>query len=188
MLIYKRTHAGTLMAHHVDSPLPRKLRTLLIAIDGKSTVKTYVNSLTSFGDVEALLDSLRASGLIEDASGEPPQILTEQAYSTFETALDHRPIAALSQVSRPVQQLAATKTVVYQASSESLSHIVSLMSDFVTDHFSPHSLDIILSLESLQSIAEVKENMPGYAALIQPVGQAARDHLAALNAALNIHL
>lgn len=65
MIIYVRTAAGNEAALNHNSALPRKLRTLLIAIDGRTRAGTYVNSLSSFGDVDALLGSLREAGLIE---------------------------------------------------------------------------------------------------------------------------
>ena len=65
MTVYVRTAAGNDAALNTDFPLPRKLRTLLISIDGRSTLDTYVNSLSSFGDVAALLESLVQVGLIQ---------------------------------------------------------------------------------------------------------------------------
>ncbi len=64
MILYKRTDAGNAVALDPRSPLPRKLRTLLIAVDGKTWRDTYVNSLSSFGDVAALLESLEQQGYI----------------------------------------------------------------------------------------------------------------------------
>lgn len=67
MSVYRRTALGNEAALNRESALPRKLRTLLIAIDGKTRLNTYVNSLHSFGDVEALLESLLQAGLVEVA-------------------------------------------------------------------------------------------------------------------------
>lgn len=65
MTIYIRTAAGNEAALNPRSSLPRKLRTLLIGIDGRTRVGTYINCLSSFGDVDALLSSLHEAGLIE---------------------------------------------------------------------------------------------------------------------------
>ncbi len=65
MLLYKRTAAGNAAALDPKSPLPRKLRTLLISIDGKTVQSTYVRTLSAFGDVSALLESLAQQGYIE---------------------------------------------------------------------------------------------------------------------------
>ena len=65
MTIYTRTPQGQAAALNPNSALPRKLRTLLISIDGKTSIETYVSSLSSFGDVASLLESLLNAGLIE---------------------------------------------------------------------------------------------------------------------------
>jgi hypothetical protein len=72
MTTYTRTNLGNEAALNPDSPLPRKLRTLLIAIDGRTTLQVYVNSLSSFGDVESLMDSLLQAGLIEVVTSHRP--------------------------------------------------------------------------------------------------------------------
>ena len=45
--------------------LPRRLRGLVLAIDGRQTIRTYIATLKGFGDVEALLTELATLGLIE---------------------------------------------------------------------------------------------------------------------------
>ena len=77
MPIYIRTTAGNEAALNPNSALPRKLRTLLISIDGRTRLGTYVNSLSSFGDVEALIQSLLQADLIKVMS--PPSLLGDAA-------------------------------------------------------------------------------------------------------------
>jgi hypothetical protein len=72
MPIYTRTQRGHAAALNADSPLPRKLRTLLIAIDGYTDSHTYISSLSAFGDVQTLLESLLNAGLIEVGRGHGP--------------------------------------------------------------------------------------------------------------------
>ncbi len=72
MTTYTRTTLGNQAALNPDSPLPRKLRTLLIAIDGRTSLDVYVNSLSSFGDVESLMESLLQAGLIEGVTSHRP--------------------------------------------------------------------------------------------------------------------
>jgi hypothetical protein len=72
MPIYTRTQRGHAAALNADSPLPRKLRTLLIAIDGYTDSSTYISSLSAFGDVQTLLESLLNAGLIEVGRGTGP--------------------------------------------------------------------------------------------------------------------
>ena len=53
------------------STLPRKMRTLLIAIDGQTDESTYASGLSSFGDVPMLLRSLLDTGLLEIVPAAP---------------------------------------------------------------------------------------------------------------------
>lgn len=68
MILYTRTASGTKHALDPLSPLPRKMRSLLISIDGKTSRDTYVHNLSLFGDVSALLDSLELQGYITSVS------------------------------------------------------------------------------------------------------------------------
>lgn len=70
MPVYVRTAAGNEAALNPNSALPRKLRTLLISVDGRTRLGTYVSSLSSFGDVEALIQSLLQAGLIQETDAQ----------------------------------------------------------------------------------------------------------------------
>jgi hypothetical protein len=64
--VFQRTALGQQTSRDANSPIPRTLRTLLMSIDGKTTVDTYQRFLGSFGDVSALLEALQAGGYIEE--------------------------------------------------------------------------------------------------------------------------
>ncbi len=68
MKVYKRTSEGQWAAFDEQSPLPRKLKILLKAVNGKAPEDVYIKSLSAFGDVHALLQSLEQAGLIADRS------------------------------------------------------------------------------------------------------------------------
>jgi hypothetical protein len=68
MTIYRRTPAGAAAALNSRSTLPRKMRTLLIAVNGQTDESTYASGLSSFGDVPVLLRSLLDAGLLEVVS------------------------------------------------------------------------------------------------------------------------
>ncbi len=72
MTVYARTEEGQLAAYSADSALPRKLRSILKVIDGKTTIEVYVESLRAFGDVRGVLKSLDIAGLIRPMSQLPP--------------------------------------------------------------------------------------------------------------------
>ena len=52
------------MLRDSKSALPRRSRTLLISIDGKTDSAIYAASLSTFGDVPALIESMLRAGLI----------------------------------------------------------------------------------------------------------------------------
>ena len=56
------------------------------------------------------------------------------------------------------------------------------MSDFVSERLPADSLEIILTLEGLGSVEQVLASLKGYEALVLPVGEPARRHLAELRA------
>ncbi len=68
MTVYQRTPEGKWAAYSTESPLPRKLKILLKAINGTVTEDVYATNLSAFGDVRELLRSLAQAGLIEDAN------------------------------------------------------------------------------------------------------------------------
>jgi hypothetical protein len=72
MTVYMRTEEGQLAAYSADSVLPRKLRSLLKVIDGKTSLDVYSHTLHSFGDVRGVLKSLDLAGLIRPMSQLPP--------------------------------------------------------------------------------------------------------------------
>jgi hypothetical protein len=63
-LIYERTAKGMAASRDPSSELPRMMKTLLMAVDGKTTVAMFQKLLPNFGDVGALLDGLQANGLV----------------------------------------------------------------------------------------------------------------------------
>ncbi len=61
-----------------------------------------------------------------------------------------------------------------------LANVISLMSDFVTEHLPDRSVEVVLALENLTSVGQVLSSLDDYRALIAPLGDAAQQHLAAL--------
>ena len=71
--------------------------------------------------------------------------------------------------------LRPTEAVYYE-----LANVISLMSDFVTQHLPDRSVEIVLALESLASVRQVRSSLDDYRALINPLGDVAQQHLAEL--------
>jgi hypothetical protein len=66
-----------------------------------------------------------------------------------------------------------------------LGNVISLMSDFVTQHLPERSLEIVLALESMASIGQIVSSLDDYRALIIPMGDVAHHHLAELQRMLD---
>jgi hypothetical protein len=60
-----RTQSGDAVVQRNPRELPRRLRVLLLAIDGSHTVQLYVQTLKGFGDIADLLVELMAFGLVQ---------------------------------------------------------------------------------------------------------------------------
>ena len=69
MSIFVRTEEGQEAAYSPQSALPRKLKSILKVIDGRTTVDAFEKNLSSFGDVRAILQSLDMAGLIKLIDG-----------------------------------------------------------------------------------------------------------------------
>lgn len=60
-----RTPEAAAIVRREPREIPRRLRGLLLAIDGRHTARTYIERLRGFGDVEALLVELISLGLVQ---------------------------------------------------------------------------------------------------------------------------
>ena len=66
-----------------------------------------------------------------------------------------------------------------------LRNAISLMSDFVTTHLPAESIEIVLTLEGLNSVAQVVAKLNDYTAMIAPAGATVTPHLNELRALLS---
>jgi hypothetical protein len=109
MTVYQRTPEGKWAAYHADSPLPRKLKILLKAINGTLTEDVYATNLSAFGDVRELLRSLVQAGLIEESNQRnshavpnPAAIMVKLEQLVRRFSLPQKDEAAFSPVRAPV--------------------------------------------------------------------------------------
>lgn len=219
MNLYKRTAAGNTAALDHNSALPRKLRTLLISVDGRTRQSTYVKTLSSFGDVAALLDSLMQQGYIELVAADHEAPTSQTEWQVTHAPTTTRPDAANPRAPSPhaldsafkvagirnadppsddvsswdrfqpeprpynpapsssAAALAQRAGVPPSSAQYQLRSAISLMSDFVTTHLPNDALEIVLTLEGLNSVEQVITSLKGYQAMIVPTGSAATHHL-----------
>jgi hypothetical protein len=71
-IVYERTAKGMAASRDPASALPRMMKTLLMAVDGKTNVAMFQQLLPNFGDVAALFDALQANGLVAPRDAAKP--------------------------------------------------------------------------------------------------------------------
>ena len=69
--VYIKTRLGRLEAAEAASSLPRRLRTLLILVDGRRSIADFRRGLTRFRNLDECFDMLRKMGFIETL---PPRL------------------------------------------------------------------------------------------------------------------
>ncbi len=112
MTVYVRTEDGQLAAYSPDSALPRKLRSLLKVIDGKTTLDVYTESLHAFGDVRGVMQSFVMAGLIrplgQSAAYVPERQPERQPQRLPERQPEPEPVTA----PEPVSMWSSAKTMI----------------------------------------------------------------------------
>ncbi len=202
MVTYVRTHEGQVAAYSQDSAIPRKLRSLLKVIDGKTTLDVYINSLRAFGDVQGILKSLNMAGLIQpqaQASAAPALPGTNDASGDWVNTRARGPatnptsaFAASTRFEASTQaSFTATRrdsAALGQARAQVLATAVERMSDFVLINAPEHAFVVLKEVESLTTLEQLAVMLGGYEQLISHLGTPAFEHLAYLNKLLREHL
>ena len=206
MTVYVRTEEGQLAAYSPDSALPRKLRSLLKVIDGKTTVAVYTNSLRAFGDVQGVLRSFDMAGLIRPlalpASYVPVQVQVPEPavqpasaaeppsrWSAAKAMIGNKlaqPKFKSSQPSLPNnptihvygQSVMPTRDMLSNPTGpQALARAVDLMSDFVLINAPTQAMMVLKELEQLQTLEQLAVTLGGYEQVISHVGAPAQAHL-----------
>lgn len=205
--LYVRTSAGRVVAFNPATKLPKSLKSLLQAIDGRTESRTIARQFADFGNVESLLEQLESAGLIESKSA-------AQRTSSFGQDADEiwglprathtRPVLHAVPSTKPIglaiNALLATParredawevtsaSGLDDAPSRSLEEsmleltqqIADIMATFVLTYLPNQAYGLLKELESLRSPAQLKATLPGYEALVVTVGQTGREHIAHL--------
>lgn len=179
MTIFVRTSLGNAAIRSNSDPgLTRRLRSLLIAIDGKADSRIYIASLSAniYGDVAGLLESLRSAGMIrpvgsvETSGGTAVADLPFIGSQLVEAAPVTRisPVVAVvassqADVSAPLPAESATQT------AEKTRAAVALMSDFVENHVPSDMNELMFAIDQLSTPNEVLAMLPDYAQQLTPL-------------------
>ena len=190
MTVYLRTGEGQAAAYDPHSALPRKLKSLLKLIDGKTSLAMLEESLRAFGDVRGLVQSLEAAGLIKplfdgvkaERSGSEPTSRMSHDSATHPPAT--RSPFGQSQLSTRFPGGGASDAL----RSQALRKAEDIMSDFVLTHLPEQSFGLLKELEALTSLEQLAATLGGYEQVVSQVGGASREHLAQLEQILREHL
>jgi hypothetical protein len=184
MPIYQRTEEGQWAAYNPESALPRKLKSLLKVIDGKTSMAVYVETLSAFGDVQAVFASMFAARLIEPVTAsEMVRVNAPQPAPVQEILLQPTPSYDWSQTVQPatlstnVAQNSKLDTMQKLEAQSALAHAVGLMSDFILVHLPAQAMDVLRELEELQSIEQLAATFGGYEQIVGQAGPASQAHL-----------
>ena len=175
MTLYARTPEGQVAAYSPDSALPRKLKSLLKLVDGKTELEVLVQSLQAFGDVRGVLQSLHAAGLLRLAvdgnTGVPLPRLTDSFLGRD---------AASGPDTLPVSRH-STMMVAPDAANpmrkQALARAVDLMASFVLTHIPGESFSVLKELEALESLEQLGATLGGYEQVIAHTGPQKEEHL-----------
>lgn len=213
MAVFARTEEGQDAAYSPQSALPRKLKSILKVIDGRTTMATFEQNLSSFGDVQAILQSLQMAGLIKQIEHDPVRAAgkTGQRTELPTLRMPTAPIAsddtallaqwantrnASSEQSNSVDTQAwhASEMAVQmmpqvrQQHSAALQDILDTMSNFVLTHLPGQSFQILREIEEITSLELLAVTLGGYEQMVASVGEPSVLHLKSIKQTLRDNL
>ena len=187
MTLYARTPEGQVAAYSADSALPRKLKSLLKLVDGKTDLEVLVDSLQAFGDVRGVLQSLHAAGLLKVMAADGKAGAPTPRHADSTPAQESASGPDTIQVSRHSTMMVAPDAA-NPARKQALARAVDLMASFVLIHIPVGSVGILKELESMESLEQLGATLGGYEQVIVHVGPTAQDHLSQIRQILREYL
>lgn len=209
MTVFIRTSKGQQAAYEPGSELPRKLRSILKLIDGRTSLGVFEQNLKSFGDVRSIFYSLIEAGLIAEAAADGEyangnfynndadrQLLQPRTPSnwmpTRSPYADQPPLslAATSDLLGAYAHLnAETPAPVTDEKKEiALKSVVNDMSGFVLTHMPDQSFLLLKEIEEIASIEMLAATLGGYEQMVSHLGYAGEAHLQAIRQTVREYL
>jgi hypothetical protein len=216
-VVFERTPQGLVVAKAPDEArLPPRLRTLLLAVDGRTTVGQFMPFLTGLAPLPEKFLELEKLGLLRRKASSvalrsgaevaaPVLRLDEAALRTLQTSY-----AAASQpaaVPMPPAQITPANLANFEAELKLLEHmmrspalqsdagtvaasatlagppsytladILAEMEQFLARTAGIDGLPVSLMLEQIQSVQQLRQELDGYAELVQPYGDVGHAHV-----------
>lgn len=220
-IVFERTPAGAVAIKTAGDTLPRPLRTLLLAIDGRSPVSQYVPFLTAlaplsekFSELEALGLARRRAVAADDMAGrfDRPaaqgtaltQVSEEELrnFASQQFSMTTAPIAppdaddfaaqlrALAfnddRVDMSRQSVALTAPNPRPALQRPLlADLLAQMQAYLSQAIGMEGLPVALMLEQITSLAQLRQELPSYQALLASYGASPAAHIQSLTQQLD---
>jgi hypothetical protein len=208
--VYARTQEGQEAAYSAQSALPRKLKSILKVVDGKTRTQVFEQNLRSFGDVPAILRSLEMAGLLHSVS-------TDAAQIRFNVELDEEERGKLKMASKSADW-AATRNPLDRASyqpdfslenqsrtftskmpdslmqaaeqkkTEVLAGVLDAMSNFVLTHAPEQAFQILKEIEEISSLEILAATLGGYEQMVSHLGENSIQHMRHIKSVLRDNL
>ena len=134
-----------------ESGMPRRLRSLLMVVDGKSPFKTYVDTLNNHGDVGELYQALEEAGYISRIPAPGGRAAS---------APRQRQSVGVSEKDLPVRRPAATKVAAPADDPQIFAELVGHITNVVSDELGGDALELLLALEALETPADLMRLTP----------------------------
>jgi hypothetical protein len=209
MTVYARTERGHHAAYDPQSELPRKLKSILRVIDGKTTDDVYSEKLHAFGDVRGMLHSLNMAGFIQPVPSGAHHVRSNSGISDAERAVLMQPrstddwsatrsahASSIFQTTRVGSGIEPDTVALPQSSSlqfelksaRALQSATDLMGSFVLTHLPEQSFQILKELEQVNSLEMLAVMLSGYEQMISHLGTGCDQHLAHIKQILRDNL
>jgi hypothetical protein len=198
MTIYAKTDSGQQAAYDPQSELPRKLKSILKVIDGKTDDDIYIEKLQAFGDVRGMLHALTLAGLVQPVASGPRQVRSNDGISDADRSALMRPrstddwsatkIADIDSRFQSTQMRLgndpdtvalpqASSLTAERRSARALDSAIQLMGSFVLTYMPEQSSHILNQLEDIASLEMLAVMFSGYEQMVSHLGERSAPHL-----------
>lgn len=217
-IVFERTPAGAVAIKTAGDALPRQLRTLLLAIDGRSPVSQYVPFLTALAPLSDKFAQLEGMGLARrraaavDAAARPAERPPTQVTHVSEAELRDFASQQLSAMAAPtappdpddfatqLRALAMHHDIIDMGNSPAafeapqpsqalqrpvLADLLTQMQAYLSQAVGMEGLPVALMLEQITSLAQLRQELPSYQALLASYGASPAAHIQSLTQQLD---
>lgn len=198
MTIYARTEEGQRAAYSPDSALPRKLRSFLVLVDGKTASEDFQDKLSSFGDVDGLLRSFSLAGLIHPVVQVPVAAAAANGHSNGAASPAAAPdiLSAWEPLGPPTVPFfmhtdaapRSSNSPTEAARKNALTHAIVMMTNFVELHDPKDAREVVRECQQIHSLEQLAATLGGYEQRIAHLGEPAQSHLLDIRLLLQEHL